>query len=49
MTEGGMSAGLALVLIFFMHFILPAAVTLLVSELMRKKGWIKEGDMKLSV
>lgn len=49
MTEGGMSAGLALVLILFMHFILPAAVTLLVSELMRKKGWIKEGDMKLSV
>ncbi len=49
MTEGGMSAGLALVLILFMHFILPAAVTLLVSELMRKMGWIKEGDMKLSV
>lgn len=49
MTEGGMSAGLALLLILFMHFILPAAVTLLVSELMRKKGWIKEGDMKLSV
>jgi hypothetical protein len=29
------------------HFLLPAAVSLLVSELMRKKGWIKYGDMKL--
>jgi uncharacterized membrane protein len=27
--------------------IIPAGVTLLCSEFMRKKGWIKEGDMKL--
>jgi hypothetical protein len=30
------------------HFIVPAVISLLVSELMRKKGWIKPGDMKLS-
>jgi uncharacterized membrane protein len=28
-------------------FIIPAGVTLLVSEFMRKKNWIKFGDMKL--
>lgn len=28
-------------------FIIPAIVSLLVSEFMRKKGWIKFGDMKL--
>jgi len=28
---------------------LPAAVTLAVSEFMRKKGWIKSGDMALEV
>jgi uncharacterized membrane protein len=35
--------------ILFVHVLLPAAVSLLVSELMRKKGWIKPGDMKLEV
>ena len=29
------------------HFILPAAISLLVSELMRKMQWIKAGDMQL--
>jgi uncharacterized membrane protein len=28
--------------------ILPAALSLLFSEIMRKLGWIKEGDMKLA-
>ena len=28
-------------------FVIPAAVSLGVSEFMRKKGWIKDGDMKL--
>ena len=32
-----------------MHFILPAIISLAVSEFMRKKGWIKFGDMKLDV
>ena len=36
-----------LVSIFLMHFIFPAILTLSISESMRKKGWIKTGDMKL--
>ena len=32
-----------------LHFILPAVLTLIFSEIMRKKGWIKFGDMKLDV
>ncbi len=39
----------ALLQIAVMHFILPAALSLIVSEFMRKKGWIKFGDMKLDV
>lgn len=35
--------------IIMLHFILPAALTLIFSEFMRKKGWIKDGDMKLDV
>lgn len=34
-------------LIALMHFILPAILTLLISEIMRKMGKIKPGDMKL--
>lgn len=33
--------------ISLLHFILPAILTLVISEFMRKKGWIKFGDMKL--
>ena len=29
--------------------VIPAAVSLLVSELMRKKGWISEGDYRLDI
>lgn len=49
MVENGMSPALALVQIIIMHFVLPAVVTLAVSEFMRKKGWIKYGDMKLDM
>lgn len=49
MTEGGMATAYALLLILLMHFVLPAAVTLAVSEFMRKKGWIHQGDMALDV
>ena len=49
MTEGGMGSLQALVLILVMHFILPAAITLAVSELMRKFNLIKQGDMALDV
>ncbi len=42
-TDGG----LGYVGIILLMFILPAALNLLFSEFMRKKGWIKENDMKL--
>lgn len=38
-----------LIKIVVLHFILPAVLTLIISEYMRKKGWIKYGDMKLDV
>lgn len=37
----------AIIPIIILHFILPAVITLVVSEYMRKKGLIKYGDMKL--
>ncbi len=36
-----------IMIIVLMHVILPAILTLLISEFMRKKGYIKFGDMKL--
>lgn len=38
-----------LIKILVIQIILPAVVTLGISEFMRKKGWIKFGDMKLEV
>ncbi len=35
--------------IAIVHFIAPAILTLIFSELLRKKGWIKENDMKLNL
>lgn len=49
MVADGKGSIQSLVLILVMHFILPAAVTLAVSELMRKKGWIAQGDMALDI
>lgn len=45
-TESG---GMVLIKILIMHFILPAVIALAVSEFMRKKGMIKDGDMKLDL
>ena len=33
--------------IILLHFILPAVLSLLIANFMRKKNWIKDGDMKL--
>ena len=33
--------------ILLLMFVLPAALNLLITWFMRKKGWIKDGDMKL--
>lgn len=38
-----------LVQIILMHFVLPAVIAFAVSEIMRKKGLIKDGDMKLDI
>ena len=46
---GAEASGLVLVKILLMQFILPAALTLVVSEFMRRKGWIGFGDMKLEL
>lgn len=40
---------LLLASILLLYFILPAVITWGVAELMRSKGWIKDGDMKLDV
>lgn len=45
-TESGM---VVLVKIILIQFVLPAVVTLLISEFMRKKKWIRYGDMKLEL
>lgn len=49
MVEGGMTSAMALVLILVMHFVLPAILSLVFSEIMRKMGLIKNDDMKLEV
>ena len=33
--------------IIMLMFVLPAVLNIVISEFMRKKGWIKFGDMKL--
>jgi uncharacterized membrane protein len=40
---------LGIVGIFVLMFVLPILLNLGISELMRKKGWIKENDMKLDL
>lgn len=43
------SAAAVLIKILLLQFLLPAGISLAVSEFMRKKGWIRFGDMKLDV
>lgn len=35
--------------ILLLHFVLPAALTLLFTFILRKTGWIKDGDLKLNL
>lgn len=49
MNAGETSTIVILAEILVMYFILPAAISLGVSELLRKIGWIKENDLKLHV
>ena len=43
------AAMVVLIKILVIQIILPAVVTLAISEFMRKKNWIKFGDMKLDL
>lgn len=49
MVAEGVTPGVVLLEIAILHFVLPAILSLIISEFMRKKQWIKDGDMKLSV
>lgn len=49
MTSTGTEPVIALLLILLMYFVLPAVITLAVSEGMRKAGWIRNGDMRLNI
>ena len=41
--------GNVLIKMALLHFLLPAAISLATSEFMRKKGWIRPGDMQLNL
>lgn len=47
-AEGG-SGTIVLIKILIIQIILPAIFAFFISEFMRKRGWIKKGDMKLDV
>ena len=49
MTGSGMEPGIVLFQIILMHFLLPGFIAFVISEFMRKKHWIEDGDMKLDV
>lgn len=44
-----MSPIVVIIEILMLHFILPAILTFIISEFMRKKNWIKFGDLKLEL
>jgi uncharacterized membrane protein len=46
-AENGESPNAVLIKVVLLHFIFPAAISLSVSEFMRKRKLIKAGDMKL--
>ena len=43
------SPAVVLTKIVLMHFVLPAILALVCSEYMRKRGWIKQGDLQLQL
>ncbi|MCR5799382.1 MAG: PTS sugar transporter subunit IIC [Lachnospiraceae bacterium] len=49
MVSEGASGSVVLIKIIVIQFILPAALSLVISNFMRRKGFIKDGDMKLKV
>lgn len=49
MVAGGLAPGVAIGQIILMHVVLPGIIAFVISEFMRKKGWICDGDMALKV
>ncbi len=49
MTSEGLAPWVAILEILLMHVVAPAIITLIISEIFRKAGLIKEGDLKLSL
>lgn len=49
MVSEGIDPVIVLIKMGLLHFILPAVLTWIFSEIMRKKGWISFGDMKLDI
>ncbi len=49
MKAAGVNPAVIIIEILSFHFILPAAICLGISELMRYKKWIKQGDLKLDL
>lgn len=49
MVSEGESGTIVLIKILVIQIILPAILSLVISNFMRKKNWIKDGDMKLNV
>ena len=47
MTDGGVSPTYTVLTILLVHIVIPAVIAFIVSEGMRKLGWIKKGDMAL--
>ncbi len=49
MVSEGFHGIIVLIEIIVMHFIAPGVIAFLISEIMRKRKWIKTGDMKLDI
>ena len=49
MVSEGASGSIVLIKIIVIQFILPAVLSLVISNFMRRKGFLKDGDMKLKV
>ena len=49
MVSSGVDIPVVMIEIAVMHFVLPAVLTLIISEGMRRAGWIRKGDMTLRV
>ena len=47
MTELGAEPGIVIFKILILHFLAPALIAFSIHLLMKKIGWVKDGDMKL--